>query len=212
MPTLRLGDTERSSIMSNFTRVLSRAANNKQFPLTEDDITEFGYSMLEPRIAKYYEFLRDEATDLTSASMWNPSFKVRDAEHVYVIAIHQETLPKDGLLLTDDHAMYGPILKWSQEQWAIENQITEAERYLYHVVENCCSMGQIYRVIPDDVLRFVPEYMQKSLRHAERRSRWPSSLENEPDKLNQLANALALGSISPDERVGIDTTLTRSTI
>jgi len=212
MPTLRLGDNERASIRRAFGRVANRACNNKPFPLVSEDIAEFGYSLLEPRIAKYYTFLRDEAADLTNAATWNPEFNVRDSEHVYEITLHGCTLPKDGLLLPEDHAMHRPLLVWAQEQWDIEDRVGKATGYLWTVVEQCCSMGQIHRVIPDDIMRFVPEYMQSTLQDAERRSRWPSGLENDPEQLDALANVLALGSISPEDREGIQISLNRHTI
>lgn len=212
MPTLRLGDRERAEIRSGFARVANRASNNKQFPLTEEDITEFGYSMLEPRIAKYYEFLRDEASDLTSAATWNPEFKVRGKEHVYEITLHGVTLPKEGLLLTDDHAMYRPILVWAREQWDVELRIARAIGYLHEIVEKCSSTGQIKRVLQDEIIRFVPEYMQETFGYAERQSRVPAGLNIDKEKLNELANVLALGSISPDDREGIGTTVNRHDI
>ena len=54
MPTLRLGDNEKSEIRSAFKRVIYRAKNNVPFPLQEHDFPEFGYDLLEPRIAKHY--------------------------------------------------------------------------------------------------------------------------------------------------------------
>jgi hypothetical protein len=213
MPTLRLGDAERAEIKDAFRRVANRANNNKQFPLSEEDFPEFGYSLLEDRTRRHYEWLRDEAEDLTSAATWNPEFCIRDSEYLYGITLHgKPELPKEKLLLTEGHAMHPPILKWVQEQYAIEDQVSESMYYLSHIVANCLSTGQIKRVLQEEILRFLPKYMHQTFEGAERQSRIPRGLEYSKEKLEALANILALGSISPEERVGIDTTIDRTEI
>jgi len=204
---MRLGDHERSEIRSGFGRVAQRAKNNKVFPLVEEDFPEFGYSMLDPRIAGPYEFLREHASELTSAAAWNPDFKIRDATHVYEIEVHGVTLPKEHLLLPDNHPKHAVLIKWAKEQWDIDQRVSNALYYLHEIVETCSSTGQIKRVLQDEILRFVPEYMHQSLGNAERKSRVPAGLTVSPERLNDLANILALGSLSPKDRQGLSATV-----
>jgi hypothetical protein len=201
---MRLGDSERSSIKSAFRAVANKAKNSKVFPLTEEDFPDFGYSLLEPRIAKYYEFLRSEAEDLTSAATWNPSFNIRDANYLYDISIYGVTMPKEGLLVTEQHSMYAVLLKWGEEQNDIDDRVDSSMYYLSGIVESCSSTGQIKRVLQEDIIRFVPDYMQNTFKGAERRSRIPAGLELEDEKTEQLIDILALGAISPDNREGLN--------
>lgn len=213
MPTLRLGDGERSEIENAFRRVALRAKNNKPFPLQEHDFPEFGYDLLEPRIAKHYEFLREEFPDLTTSASWNADFNVCDAEFKYNITVPGVTLPKDGLILPEAHHSHAVILEWAIDYDAMDDKVNESMSFLCDIVENCLSTGQIRRCLSDDILRFVPEYMHQSLGNAERRSRYPAglNLEGFADRIIQLTDVLALGTLSPEEMVGIDASVGNKT-
>lgn len=213
MPTLRLGDQERSEIRGAFKRVAQRAKNTNPFPLTDDDFPEFGYSLLEPRIAKYYSFLREEANDLVRSASWRPDFRLRNADATYTITLGPDVeLPKEHLLMLETHPMYHDILKWAQGYCIVSSRVDNAMRFLSRVVNETSSTGQIKRVLSEDVLRFLPEYMMKYFADAERQSRWPSGLPTDGAEANvaELADVLALASISPEKREGMDVSASRN--
>jgi hypothetical protein len=215
MPTLRLGDHERSEICNTFSRVAVKAKNNQPFPLKEHDFPQFGYDLLEPRIAKHYEFLREEAIGLTTASSWSPDFNIRDADHEYSINLSRMTLPKDGLLLPETHPRHAEILEWAIHYDMMSRNVREVLSFLNNIVQCCSSTGQIHRMLTDEIIRFVPEYMQQSLGNAERRSRIPASLgmDGYHENITKLTDVLALGTLSPEDMVGIDASVsTRGTI
>lgn len=213
MPTLRLGDNERSELKDAFRRVAVKAKNNRPFPLQEHDFPEFGYDLLEPRIAKHYEFLRDEAEFLTTSSSWNPDFNVRDKDFEYNISVPRMTLPKDGLLLPETHCRHAEILEWAIHYDAMDDKVREVLSFLNNIVECCSSTGQIHRVLTNDILRFVPEYMQNTFKDAERRSRIPASLgmDGFHENVTKLTDVLALGTLSPEDMVGIDAAVDNKT-
>jgi len=214
MPTLRLGDNEKSEIRSAFKRVIYRAKNNVPFPLQEHDFPEFGYDLLEPRIAKHYEFLRDEAEFLTKASAWTPNFNVRSATDEYNISLPRMTLPSDNLLLPETHHRHAEILEWAIGYDRMNDRVRAAQSFLNNIVECCSSAGQIRRVLSDDILRFVPDYMQHTFKDAERKSRIPASLgmDGFAESIVELTDVLALGTLSPKNMVGIDASANRTPI
>jgi hypothetical protein len=213
MPTMRLGDNERSELCNAFHRIIVRAKNNVPFPLQEHDFPEFGYDLLEPRIAKHYEFLRDEAEFLTTSSGWNPDFNIGDGKFVYNIAVPRMNLPHDGLLLPETHPRHAEILEWAIGYDRMSDRVSAAQSFLNNIVECCSSTGQIRRVLSDDILRFVPEYMQNSFKDAERKSRIPASLgmDGFAESIVELTDILALGTLSPEEMVGIDASVDNKT-
>lgn len=213
MPTLRIGDQERQEIRGAFNKVAQRAKNTNPFPLTEDDFPEFGYSLLEPRIAKYYSFLREEAKDLTSAATWRPDFRLKNADVTYTITLGTDVeVPKENLLMLESHPMYHDILAWAQGYCKVRNKVDNAMWFLRCVLDECSSTGQVKRVLSEDVLRFLPKYMNQYWEYAERQSRWPSGLETEGAERNltELADVLALASISPEKREGMDVSASRN--
>lgn len=209
MATMRLGDVERASIKSNFSVVLGRAANNKAFPLEKDDAWEFGMSLLPVQIAEYYEYLREHARDLTSESGWNPEFFLNTDEFKFGLSIYGVSLPQEDLQLQSNHPRYAEILEWCEYRYGITERINDADHYMESIIYSCSSVGQIKRLMPDDILRFIPSNYRDSFKNAERRSRIPAGFKPEPDRLEQLAQMLALGSLSPKEREGIQVFLNR---
>ena len=216
MPTMRLGDNEHQQIYNSFKRVAKRANNNKVFPLVKDDFPEFGYSLLEPRIAERYIFLRNEAVALTSCESWNPSIYVNTKEYKYYITLASNTyikMPLDDMVVPDTHPKYAKLLKWAEEQHAVETRVNLAMNDLETIVYSCSSVGQIKRVLQEDILCFIPDYMRSTFTHAERRSRIPAGLGADikelARQLEEIAYVLALGSISPEKREGMDVTVKR---
>jgi hypothetical protein len=205
MPTLRLGDSERGNIIRAFTRVLERAKNNKKFPLIEDDFPEFGYSLLEPEIAAKYEYLHLNAPKLVRSSAWNPNFKLRTDDFEYEIGIYEQSLPQDALVISRSHERYDELLDWAETYAEAQTNIHRGSAVIREVVEASSSIGQVKRVLSEEILRFIPDHMQATFADAERRSRFPSNLPTDglPDRLENLANTLALGSLSPESVEGI---------
>lgn len=205
MPTIRLGDAERAQIRGAFHRIMKRATNNRPFPLTEEDFPEFGYSLLDPLLVIHYEYLRENAPELTTASGWRPDFKVRSKEFVYKINLERVSMPKDGLLVPDAHPMQPEILEWAEHYYMMDQRVEYASKFLRGIVDTCSSTGQIRRVLSEDIIRFIPEYMQQAFKDAERRSRIPTNLcmDGFAEKLVDLADVLAIGSLSSEEQGGL---------
>ena len=212
MPTLRIGDRERSSINSAFEHVTKRAKNNKPFPLIETDFPEFGLSLLDPRVAGPYELLMELDKDLLASTPYAPDFTLDDGEYEYTIGVYRVAMPKSGMVLPDNHPRHAELLEWVISQCAIERKVAEATAYLYTITEACSSIGQLKRVLPAEIIRFVPDHMQSYFAEAERRSRVPAALCIDTDLLNVLADVLTLGSISPEARTGLQAFVHKTTI
>lgn len=210
MATMRLGDVERGSIKSNFSTMLARANNNKSFPMEEDEIWDFGMSLLPVQTAEYYQYLRDHAKELTTEAGWNPEFGIRNDEAKFSVTIYGVTLPQEHLQLLDTHPRYAEILEWCEHRHVMSERIDDADYYMREVVDACSSVGQIKRLMPEDILRFVPSQMRDTFKHAERRSRVPRDFTPEPERAERLGQMLAIGSLSPENREGLQIYLNRT--
>lgn len=204
MPTMRLGDNERSTIINEFRHVAIRATNSKIFPLVEDDFPEFGYSLLPPKISEAYKYLKDNHDDLVKESTYSPDFRICSKEYAYKVELYGQELPCDGLIVPYSHPKYIELITWTGEHYSLVMRINSAMGYLRGIVEECVSTGQIRRVLTDEIIQFVPEYMQESFKDAERRSRVPKNAILNADKHNELMDILAIGSLSPKEISGIN--------
>lgn len=206
MPTLRLGDQERSEIRQSFNEILERSKNNQPFPLQDHDFPEFGYEMLPSNIAHHYAELREHGEFLTKASVWNPDFKIRDDAYQYDISISGDAVvvPKDGLILPTTYYKHQEILEWAASYIEVAEKVSDARGFLSGMVECCSSTGQIKRLLTDEVMRFLPNHMMEHFNNAERRSRIPAGMcmDGFAEKMDNLTQMLALGSLSPSERVG----------
>lgn len=212
MPTMRLGDGERSTIINAFGKVAKRATNSKIFPLVEDDFPEFGYSLLPYQVAEAYKFLKDNHDDLVnSSSTFAPDFRIHSEDHAYKVELYAEELPCDGLIVPDSHPRYTELITWAQEYNSIIVRVSSAMHYLGGIINECSSMGQIRRVLSDEIIQFVPDYMQESFKDAERRSRIPKNVTLNADRHSELADILAIGSLSPENISGINAKVTSRT-
>lgn len=212
MATLRLGDAERSNINNAFARVLERAQNNQKFPLEEEDIEDFGMSLLSDKAAECFSYLKEFEEDLVRTSSYNPNFKIRGSTFEYDISLWRVELPRDNLLVPEQHAAHAEILEWVTQYCIVQKDIADARDHVREIVAACSSVGQIKRIMQDEILRFVPQYMRETFGNAERRSRVPSGFEIEPDKLTHLSTVLALGTLSPESEGGVSTSVNRTPI
>lgn len=215
MPTLRLGDQEKSDIKEAFHTATTKAKNNKPFPLTEADFPEFGYTLLSDETRLHYQWLRENNEDLTKVVSWGPEVNLKNADALYEIALHSGvSMPKDNLVVPETHPKYLEILEWAQFYCKTATRVRISNEYLSEIVNECCSTGQIRTVLRPEIMVFLPEHMMSSFGNAERKSRWPRGLATEgaKEKLIELADVLALGALSPNKREGLNVTATRNAI
>lgn len=204
MPTKRLSDYDRTRIHRSFGAVSRRALNSKPFPLTEEEIPEFGISLLEPKVAECYTYLQEFGVDLVRVSAYHPDFRIRSDTREFEVNMYRVSMPKDGLVVLENHPRYTEILAWAMHYHEIEKKVVSGNQYLRTVVNSCTSLGQIKRVLQDEIIRFVPERMQRHFAGAERQSRIPRGFTPDRERLEELANILAIGSLSPEEKPGVN--------
>ena len=139
---------------------------------------------------------------------------MRSATDEYNISLPRMTLPSDNLLLPETHHRHAEILEWAIGYDRMNDRVRAAQSFLNNIVECCSSAGQIRRVLSDDILRFVPDYMQHTFKDAERKSRIPASLgmDGFAESIVELTDVLALGTLSPKNMVGIDASANRTPI
>ena len=208
MPTLRLGDSERRSIKSDFGTILDRALNNQPFPLKASDFPEFGYSLLSPQMAIHYKALREDkfGKHVTSCSSWRPEINIRADDFKYELSLsgNAAETPCDGLEVMRSHPKYAEILAWSEHYSEVHNRVGQAKDLVREIVGCSTSIGQVHRLLAEEVLRFVPQHMLGYLQQAERRSRVPANynMDHHIGQMDNLVQTLALGSLSPAERAG----------
>ena len=223
MATLRLGDPERNSINDAFNRVLERASKNKPFPLKEDEIKNFGLSLLPHKAADAYKYLYENDRDLVRTVGYHPCFEIRSEpidpsksmeRAVYSIELAGSgyIFPKNGLTVETTHPRYAEILAWADHYCEMDELVSKSLKTLYHVTASCSSAGQIKRVLQHEILRFLPENVSSSLAHAERRSRIPKDLNVSKEELETVANTLTIASLSCEEMVGVAATAARTFI
>ncbi len=204
MPTKRLDDSDRSQINAHINGMLARGLYNKKFPIEKDDWLEWGRSLLHEKAHKYWMYLRQNYPDLVrEGASWSSSFKISDDEGTYYLNASSVIMPYDGIYIPKEHESYPEILAWAKWNYDLRTQIAVAQRYTQMCIGHCHSVGQVKRVLNEDTLRFVPEWLQKTLKDAERKSRVPAALELNEEKALLTANLLALGSISPQSREGV---------
>jgi hypothetical protein len=211
MPTLRLTDSDKSWIVSSFSTPLHRCTNSLPFPLKETkDIEEWVQDCIPVKIWDSWKYLMDNCRSTVSHLGYTKIAFVETDDgtgNKYRIFLygsdtgcwpHYEPTCKKG----DLH--YEEILKWAKQYAAVQEQVDEAMRYMQRGVWACTSAGQIARIFPENVLRFLPSRAGSSLSNAERKSRVPSGFEINHETCDLLERMLALGTISPNSQEGFD--------
>lgn len=207
MPTQRLSDSDKSWIESCFTSVLVQAGNNVRFPVEEKDLKDWVLNTMPSHIRTPYETLRQNAPGMLRTASYCSYAVLYTPEGEYELCFNglQDHFPPDYKPeVGDDDPNYDDIVDWARDYRKIQTQVNRCRRYIANAIEECTSAGQIARIFHQDILRFLPVATLNSLGDAERRSRVPRGFEIVPEMTELVANTLALGSVCPDSKQGID--------
>lgn len=200
MPTARLSEYDRNHIESEYNSVLRRALYNKPFPIPKDDMKQWGRSLLPQEVADRWLWLREHRPELAAeGSHWRGHFKIGSDTHLYSLNSDDVRLPFDGIFVPREHDSYSAVLEWTVWWEETREKVSMAEHWLSKCIYQCHSVGQIKRVLGEEIIRFVPNSLARTLKHSERQSRIPRGLNIDADKHELLCNMLTLGSISPEK-------------
>lgn len=214
MPTLRLDDSSRETITDAFSHVLDRITNNKEFPLKHEDVWDFGMRILDRKVAQSYQYLLDNKAELTTKAMWNPEIVLSNGTWEYGITLFTSSmgLPYDRMPVPVTDLKFNELIEWCDYYEELKKKQKDADSFMRYLIYSCSSVGQIKRVMPADFLTFLPNRMIATFNDAERRSRVPAGYDPQQGQLEHLAQMLALGSISPEKREGMNVSTTRTRI
>lgn len=211
MPTMRLSPNDKSNIDRQFSVVICRAPNSHTFPVPEDELKDWVFSLLPEEIADAYKLVKKYDKKMVQEAGWCFDAKVHQPatperlQGRYKIRFDaSENLPNCEPTVTEGCAYYEEILKWCNDVYKLDKQVRIASEYVTHAIESCTSAGQIVRVLPEDCIRFVPNTVLSTLADAERRSRIPANFEPDKDAEQLVLDMLTIGSISPETRPGLD--------
>lgn len=209
MATARLTDYEKSSIASKICHVITRTELNKEFPIKEEDIFNWMQEQMEPRIREAYKMLSEECPALVSTcSSWQAIIKINSDTRRYRVSVSADIPMKDIYVLpTDPH--HAEVIEWLEWTDDVDKKSARARRYCERLVYACTSVGQVKRLLPEEVMRFVPGQLL-DFSEVERRSRIPASLSLDADEMDNMLHMLTLGSLSPETRKGADVSIQRS--
>lgn len=204
MGTTRLNDRDRHNICDDFRILMNNCLNSKPFPIHEEEFNAWGLSLLPAETLRCWKHLKIETPDLASGpTRWRPEFKICDDEREYRCISNDGELPYDGIMVPRDDERWREVIAWCQWYVKMDEQRTDAKNYIELIVKKCHSIGQIKRVLPDEILRFVPDSLLSSLKGAERQSRLPRGFYPISERMENLANVLAIAGLSPDKREGL---------
>lgn len=207
MPTQRLSDSDKSWIESCFSGVLVQAGNNIKFPLEEDDLKDWVLDTMPKHIRKPYEALRENAPRMLRSAGYCNYAVLYTPEGEYELCFNglQEHFPPEYKAeIGDDNPIYDDIVDWARDYRKIQKQVNRCRQYVAHAIDECTSAGQIARIFHGDILRFLPPATLSSLGDAERKSRVPRGFEIVPEMTELVANTMAIGSVCPDRKQGLD--------
>ena len=205
MATARLSDSDRSNIVWTLELVINKSLNSKSFPVKKNKLMEWGIKQLPKPIKKAYILLREDCPELTrKASGYDCGFTIRTDTHQYKIKFGESgtKFPLEGLLILPNDKYHTQIIEWAVWFNEISEKVEEANKYINNLVYACTSVGQLKRLLPQEVMRFIPTHLC-DFSEVERRSRIPASFMPEQEKLDNMLQMLTVGSISPDQRKGI---------
>lgn len=207
MPTQRLSDTDKSFICSRFDAVLNRAGNNLVFPILEkEEMLEWIVACMPDHVRNPYLALKQNAPSLCRDGGWCNYFYIKhDSGESYELESNGVTgWPNWRLIVTKEHEHFDDIWQWCNDTHTIQSQVRRCDTYVSKAIDSCTSAGQIARIFPQDILRFLPPATLNSLGDAERKSRIPRDFTIDPELTELVANTMALGSVCPDSRAGIN--------
>ncbi len=207
MATARLTDNDKSEIAGNLSNVINRALNNKKFPLRKEKVFNWLSNQMKSTHRDAYLLLRDECPKLiTNCRSWEANFFIRSDINEYKVSIHTKIpTPELRIHLNDPH--YSDVLEWVKWYWELHAKVDEADTYAHHLIWGCTSVGQIKRLLPDEILRFVPSHLL-DFSEVERKSRVPRGVSQNTDQFENMMQMAALGALSPSEAKGVNTNVT----
>ncbi len=203
MATARLSDQDKGTIVHNFNAILTRVTNNKVFPLADEDMYAWGIRQLRKEIREPYEFLIERAKYLVSVASYNTSFFIESSEYRYEVS-HYAKWPCKSLTIRETDPLHKAVLAYVEWYYDSINTTQAANRYQHNAIHCCTSAGQITRIFPPEVIRFLPDNIVGTLGDATRKSRIPESFSPNEEELENLMQMLALGSISPEDLTGLN--------
>lgn len=210
MPTERLSDDDKSTINGEMDAIINRAMFNKKFPVKSKDLFEWLVDQMPDSHQKAYRLLRAENKKLVSTSgTWGSKFKIRDANTEYTVQVTAK-VPYDYVVVAENDSRNAEVVEWLLWYEDLKIKVDSASSYAATLVWACTSAGQLKRLLPKEVLRFIPTHLL-NFDDVERRSRIPRSFKPDSDKMDNLMQMLALGSLSPKERKGLDIELHHKT-
>lgn len=201
MATSRLNDEEKSSICHAVDKTIKRAMFNKEFPVPQEEVMDWLIKQLPKPIRKAYRLLRADADDLIKHQGFGCDFDIHSDTHEYRIDIRAK-VPRNHILIQKKDYYHADIIKWAK--WEVDTQkaVSDTVSYFDSLVWSCTSVGQLKRLLPDEIMRFIPSHLL-DFSDVERRSRIPASFSPDNKRLEAMMHMLTVGSISPEEHKGV---------
>lgn len=204
MATARLNDDERQNISNAITRIIQRALHNKEFPVPKEEVTEWITNQLPKPIREAYRLLRADAPDLVIQQSYSCDFDICSDTYKYRIGISQP-VPTNNIMVLTTAKYHAAVIEWVEWEVKTKNQSEDAESYIETLVWSCTSSGQLKRLLPQEVMRFIPNYLL-DFSQVERRSRIPNGFKPDTDRMENMLYMLTVGAISPEHCKGMAAT------
>ena len=201
MATSRLSDDEKQSICRAVNMTTKRAMFNKEFPVPQEEVMDWLIKQMPKPIRKAYILLRADASDLVKHQGFACDFDIHSDTHEYRINIRPK-VPRNHILIRKKDYYHADVIKWAK--WEVDTQkaVDNATSYFDSLVCSCTSVGQLKRMLPDEIMRFIPSHLL-DFSNVERRSRIPASFTPDNERLEAMMHMLTVGSISPEELKGV---------
>jgi hypothetical protein len=210
MPTKRLTDHDKSWTEHQYTRVFTKAINAHEFPLKKEEIRDWFIDSMPSSIASAYREVFDFNKNLLSTSGYCSYFKIYLPEktgYYSCTAMDIGHMPHFEPKFLEGSSHYDEVIKWAAQYWTTNEKIKAVHEYVEAAIYACTSAGQLQRVLPEESLRFLPGEVASTFKHAERKSRIPRDFAVNKHMEELLMEMLALGSISPEDRLGANVTV-----
>lgn len=200
MATVRLSDDNKSEICSSISNTLHRAMYNKAFPVPKGDISEWITDQLPKAIRKAYRLLRADDPELVTNRTHGVDFHIRSDTHKYQIGV-SERAPRNNILIRKKDKYHAVVVEWVQWEMDTKRKVDDGTHYIEELVWACTSAGQLKRLLPKEIMTFIPGYLL-DFSEVERRSRIPASFNPNKERLEAMMYMLTIGAISPEKYKG----------
>jgi hypothetical protein len=203
MATERLTDNDKDEIVSKIGGIAERALYNKKFPVKKAKVFNWISKQMKPTHRKAYLLLTDEFPALVNkCGSWQANFIIKSKYDKFTVDI-RTAVPVAEILIKDIDRYHADIITWCEWYQEMKDQVNDAHIYARTLVYACTTVGQVKRLFPDEILRFVPSHLL-NFSDVERRSRVPNSLSLEPERFENMMQTVAIGALSPDEMKGLE--------